>query len=56
MHQLAFDEVRKEGWSFDGRACVYDTEIRAECEAIQVAAMAKKYVAMEEGQHEQALR
>ena len=31
-------------------------KIRAACEAIQVAAMAKKYIAMEEGQHEQALR
>ena len=38
------------GSARDGIACVYETAIRAACEAIQVAAMAKKYIAMEESQ------
>lgn len=55
--QLAFADVMQDRSACDGIACVYDeTAIRAACEAIQVAAMAKKYIAMEEGQHEQALR
>lgn len=56
MHQLAFADVMQDRSACDGIACVYETAIRAACEAIQVAAMAKKYIAMEEGQHEQALR
>ena len=49
-------DVMQDRSACDGIACVYETAIRAACEAIQVAAMAKKYIAMEEGQHEQALR
>lgn len=56
MHQLVFTDVMQDRSARDGIACVYETAIRAACEAIQVAAMAKKYIAMEEGQHEQALR
>ena len=56
MHQLAFADVMQDRSARDGIACVYETAIRAACEAIQVAAMAKKYIAMEESQHEQALR
>lgn len=56
MHQLAFADVMQDRSACDGITCVYETAIRAACEAIQVAAMAKKYIAMEESQHEQALR
>ena len=56
MHQLAFADVMQDRSACDGIACVYETAIRAACEAIQVAAIAKKYIAMEGGQHEQALR
>ena len=56
MHQLVFADVRQDRSARDGIARVYETAIRAACEAIQVAAMAKKYIAMEESQHEQALR
>lgn len=56
MHQLAFADVMQDRSARDGITCVYETAIRAACEVIQVAAMAKKYIAMEEGQHEQALR
>lgn len=56
LTELAFADVMQDRSACDGIACVYETAIRAACEAIQVAAMAKKYIAMEEGQHEQALR
>ena len=56
MHQLVFTDVMQDRSARDGIACVYETAIRAACEAVQVAAMAKKFIAMEESQHEQALR
>lgn len=51
MHQLVFADVMQDRSARDGIACVYETAIRAACEAVQVAAMAKKYIAMEEVQH-----
>lgn len=56
MHQLAFADVMQDRPAGDGIACVYETAIRAACEAIQVAAMAKKYIGMEGSTHEQTLR
>lgn len=47
MHQLVFADVMQDRSARDGIACVYETAIRAACEAIQVAAMAKKYIEME---------
>lgn len=52
MHQLVFADVMQDRSARDGISCVYETAIRAACEAIQVAAMAKKYIAMEDSQHE----
>lgn len=51
MHQLAFSDVMQDRSARDGIVCVYETAIRAACEAIQVAAMAKKYLSMEDANH-----
>ena len=47
MHRLVFADVMQDRSAREGIACVYETAIRPACEAIQVAAMAKKYVEME---------
>lgn len=48
MHELAFEDVMRDQSPDEAIECVYDAAIRAACEAVQVAAMAQKFIEIED--------